>query len=303
VKAEPATVELLPELARQYDEPIADSSMVPTYLISKAIRQQATVAIGGDGGDELFGGYPYYSWLQAQDEVRRYLPSGVRRMVRSIGRRLPLGFRGRSYVIGLGLDVPASIAESNLYFDRVARRRLLQSEPAASAAGHSPESFKTTLCRPTQSVLQQATAVDFRTYLMDDILVKVDRASMLASLEVRAPWLDPRIIEFAFRLPDELRATATRRKVLLRALAGRVLPPSFDVDRKQGFSIPLAAWFKGDWGRYIQDVLAEADSGLFNHAAIQALLESQRRGLVNTHRLFALTVFELWRRHYGVSVG
>ena len=303
--AEAATVDLLPQLARQYDEPIADSSMVPTYLISTAIRREATVALGGDGGDELFGGYPRYSWLLAQAGVRPWLPVPLRRMVGSAGRRLPLGFKGRNYVLGLSLDVPGSIAQFNLYFDAGARRRLLRNEPAATAAGRSPESFKVALCheRGQCSVLQQATAVDFQTYLVDDILVKVDRASMLAPLEVRAPWLDPRIIEFAFRLPDHFRATSRERKVLPRALASRLLPRSFDLNRKQGFSLPLDTWFKGDWGRYVEEVLREADPSLFQRDFIADLIAAQRRGLANTQRLFALTMFELWRRYYRVSVG
>jgi asparagine synthase (glutamine-hydrolysing) len=300
--AEPASVDLLPQLARQYDEPIADSSMVPTYLISRLIRREATVALGGDGGDELFGGYPHHCWLQEQAGVRRLLPVPVRRMIGAAGRRLPLGFKGRNYVLGLSLDVPGSIAQFNLYFDAAARRRLLRRDPA-SGNGCSPESFKAALCLRGGSVLEQATAVDFQTYLVDDILVKVDRASMLASLEVRAPWLDPRIIEFAFGLPDRLRATSRDRKVLLRALASRILPQSLDLTRKQGFSLPLDAWFKGDWGRFVADVLREADPALFDRRAIDALLTAQRRGLGNTQRLFALTMFELWRRQYRVSSG
>jgi asparagine synthase (glutamine-hydrolysing) len=301
--AEPASVDLLPQLARQYDEPIADSSMVPTYLISKVIRQTATVALGGDGGDELFGGYPHYCWLQEQANIRRLLPVSVRRIVGFAGRRLPLGFRGRNYVVGLNLDVAGSIAQFNLYFDADARRRLLRREPAACAERCSPEAYKVGLCAGGASVLSHATAVDFQTYLVDDILVKVDRASMLASLEVRAPWLDPRLIEFAFRLPDRLRATSRDRKVLLRALASRLLPRSLDLDRKQGFSLPLNAWFAGNWGSFMEDVLREADPSLFDRGFIAELIAAQRRGLGNTQRLFSLTIFELWRRHYRVSVG
>ena len=301
--AEPATVDLLPQLAAQYDEPIADSSMVPTYLISRLIRHSATVALGGDGGDELFGGYPHYCWLQEQASIRRVLPVPVRRMVGVAGRRLPLGFKGRNYVVGLDLDVSGSIAQFNLYFDAGARRQLLRHPPAASAEGRSPESFKAALCPRDRTVVEQATAVDFQTYLVDDILVKVDRASMLASLEVRAPWLDPRIIEFAFQLPDQLRATSRARKVLLRTLASRVLPPSLDLNRKQGFSLPLHAWFEGDWGRFMENVLREADPSLFDRRFIAQLLAAQRRGLGNTQRLFALTMFELWRRHYRVATG
>ena len=301
--AEPATVELLPRLAAQFDEPIADSSMVPMYVVSSLIRREATVALGGDGADELFGGYPHYSWLQRQAQIRRLLPSPVRRLAGAAGGALPLGFRGRNYVVGLGLDAPGSIAQFNLYFDAAARRRLLRGEPAASRTARSPESLKAALAARPGSLLHKATAVDFQTYLVDDILVKVDRASMLTALEVRAPWLDPRLIDFAFRLPDRLRATATRRKVLLRSLAARVLPPGFDLHRKQGFSLPLDAWFHGEWGRFVQEVLREAEPTLFDRSAIDALLTAQRRGLGNTQRLFALTMFELWRRHYQVSVG
>jgi asparagine synthase (glutamine-hydrolysing) len=301
--AEPASVDLLPQLARQFDEPIADSSMVPTYLISTLIRQSATVALGGDGGDELFGGYPHYCWLQEQASVRRLLPLPVRRMVGFAGRRLPLGTKGRNYVLGLNLDVAGSIAQFNLYFDADARRRLLGRRPATAGDNGSPESLKVALCAGNQSVLRQATAVDFQTYLVDDILVKVDRASMLASLEVRAPWLDPRIIEFAFRLPDALRATSRDRKVLLRALASRLLPPSLDLNRKQGFSLPLNAWFAGDWGAFMEDVMRQADRSLFDSNFVAGLITAQRRGLGNTQRLFALTMFELWRRQYRVSTG
>ncbi|HQI75095.1 MAG TPA: asparagine synthase-related protein, partial [Candidatus Latescibacteria bacterium] len=148
-----------------------------------------------------------------------------------------------------------------------------------------------------------ATAVDFTTYLADDILVKVDRASMLTSLEARAPWLDYRIVEMAFGcVPDTLRAARGQRKILPRRLAARVLPAGLDLDRKQGFALPLRSWFKGDWGRYIEGVLSEADTGLFSRAAVRRLLAAQRHGLANEQRLFALTMFELWRREYKVSV-
>ncbi len=149
----------------------------------------------------------------------------------------------------------------------------------------------------------QATAVDFETYLVDDILVKVDRASMLTSLEVRAPWLDPRIIELAFRdVPDSLRAKGGRRKILPRRLAAKLLPAELDLSRKQGFALPLADWFRGDWGRFIEDVLSEADPALFDPPTVRSLVRGQSRGLANTQRLFALVMFELWRRHYGIRV-
>lgn len=126
---------------------------------------------------------------------------------------------------------------------------------------------------------------------------------MLASLEVRAPFLDHRLIDFAFgRVPDRLKATANERKILPRKLGARLLPASLDLRRKQGFSMPLDAWFKGGWGDFVGDVLRDADSRLFSQKAIQSLLEGQRKGRNNTSRIFSLTIFELWRRHYGVEI-
>jgi asparagine synthase (glutamine-hydrolysing) len=147
------------------------------------------------------------------------------------------------------------------------------------------------------------TAADFLTYLPEDILVKVDRASMLASLEVRAPFLDYRVIEFAFgRVPDHLRATASERKILLKKLAKRLLPPALDINRKQGFSIPLDTWFKGPWGDYLADTLKSAPKGLYDPGVIRELLANQRRGLPNGQRIFNLAILELWRREYDVQV-
>ena len=295
---EPATVEILPELARQYDEPLADSSMVPTYLVSKLVRRQATVALGGDGGDELFGGYGHYGWIQRQEQLRWVLPRPARALAARVGAALPVGTRGRNHLVAFGGDVRDSIAGVNLYFDAATRRRLLGGRVDGPAA---PEAYRGGLGAGARTALRQATTADFRSYLTDDILVKVDRASMLTSLEVRAPFLDPRVIEFAFgRVPDRLRATPGEQKVMLRRLAARLLPPELAAAPKRGFSLPLAAWFRGPWGAFIEEVLMDEGS-LFDRGTVRAMVERQRRGLSNTHRLFALTIFELWRREYGVA--
>jgi asparagine synthase (glutamine-hydrolysing) len=303
--AEPSTVELLPELARQYDEPLADSSMVPTYLVSRLVRKHATVALGGDGGDELFGGYLHYSWLLQQERLRRAVPEVLRRRMGNVAARiLPAGFRGRNYILGLGRELSGSIAQFNSYFDGALQRRLLAPLVKTGVLkGVPPEVYKTSLCRPGQTVLQAATTIDFSTYLVDDILVKVDRASMLTSLEIRAPWLDHRLVELAFgRVPDTLRATAGERKILPRRLATRLLPTGLDLTRKQGFSLPLSSWLQGKWGRYVKHVLADADPRVFDLATVRGLIEGQRRGYSNAQRLFALVMFELWRREYRVSL-
>jgi asparagine synthase (glutamine-hydrolysing) len=301
--AEPATVDLLPELARQYDEPIADSSMVPTYLVSRLIRQEATVALGGDGGDELFGGYPHHSWVQQRGRIGTWLPGPARAAAQAIVTRvMPPGMKGRNYLLSLAARPPYNIVQFNVLFDADARRRLLSPVGSHGRTSQTPEDYKAALCHPRDSPLRQTTALDFQTYLVDDILVKVDRASMLCSLEVRAPFLDPRLIDLAFRrTPDRLRATASERKILSRRLAAQLLPSTLDLTRKQGFSLPLRQWFKGDWGRYIEGVLTSREADLFDRRAVRQLFAGQRRGFVNTHRLFALLMVELWRREYGVT--
>lgn len=297
--AEPATVEMLPVLAKQYDEPIADSSMIPTYLVSRLVRQHATVAIGGDGGDELFGGYPHYSLLLKEWRLQRLVPRPFRKIVAGGARLLPVGTRGRNHLIGLGEGVPETIAHVNMYFDRATRERLVKHRASQRA-----EVRRSAIVRRDSTPLRAAMLADFETYLPNDILVKVDRASMLTSLEVRAPFLDPSMIEFAFsQVADGQRASAGGgRKLLLRALGRRLLPGALDLRRKQGFSIPLDQWFTGDFGVYMRNVLQESDDRVFDRTVIRELIRGQERGRSNSNRLFLLTMFELWRREYGITI-
>ncbi|MDO8500607.1 MAG: asparagine synthase (glutamine-hydrolyzing) [Gemmatimonadaceae bacterium] len=300
--ADAASVDLLPILARQFDEPMADSSMIPTYLVSKLVRRHATVALGGDGGDELFAGYHHYSWIKQQERTRSVVPRPVRRAIGAVTEKaLPVGFKGRNRILGYTADLDESLARWGIFFDREARARLAPS--LAFATSDAPERWKRTAFRERATTLQRATAEDFASYMTDDILVKVDRASMLNSLEVRAPWLDYRLIEFAFgRVPDRLRASSSARKILPRRLAARLLPKSVDLRRKQGFSIPLDAWFSGPWGELMEDTLRGADPAIFDQREIDGLLRAQRSGRAHSNRLFALTIFELWRREYGVTL-
>jgi len=153
----------------------------------------------------------------------------------------------------------------------------------------------------TPDLLQRNTRMDFENYLPEDILVKVDRASMLASLEMRAPFLDFRVVEFAFgSVPSRLKATSAERKVLLKRLCKRVLPPRFNADRKQGFSIPLPAWLKaGPWRDLFSEVLLDPKS-TFDRRTVANLLNGHGGRRNNAERLFGLTVFELWRRAYNI---
>lgn len=301
--AEPASVSLLPQLARQYDEPIGDHSIVPTSMLAQLVRRSVTVALGGDGGDELFGGYPHYIFLQKAERLRSMIPC----MVRGLGalaasHLLPVGCKGRNHIIGLK-DGPAnSISAVDVFLDETTRKKLLAPLYRSGYRPElSPEQVKQQYFDPALSIFQNAARIDFLSTMIDDYLVKSDRASMLHSLELRAPLLDHKLIEFAFgRLGDNLRAAKNERKVLLKTLGKRLLPPSLDINRKQGFTLPIDAWFKGDWGSYITDVLMEADPAIFDKKRIVQLLQGQRLGLANGSRLFAITMFELWRREYRV---
>lgn len=301
--AEGATVDLLPQLAQQFDEPLADSSMIPTYLVSKLIRQHATVAVGGDGGDELFGGYPHYTWFQRQEKVRRFLSPAARTIIaHSAEAFLPIGFRGRNYLQGLSGKLQNSLAFVNQFFDCKTRQNIfLAFNGYTSDYFARSEQYKVDLSSPGNTIIQKGMAADFMTYLADDILAKVDRSSMLSSLEVRAPFLDYRIIDFAFaKVPDSLKVVGSKKKILLRMLAKKLLPKELDTTRKQGFTIPLAQWLKGEWGVYMKSVLL-SPSSCFNTKIVAELFNSQERGFSNSHRLFALTMFELWRKSYKIS--
>jgi asparagine synthase (glutamine-hydrolysing) len=297
-----ATVELLPLLARQFDEPLVDSSMIPTYLLSRVVREHCTVALGGDGGDELFGGYHHYNRLLWMQNNLSWIPHIAQRVAGAAADTfLPVGLKGRNWFQALGTDLRTGLPLVASCFDRETRRRLMQGQTAWNLRAEQKREARIPI---SSSLLDRATRMDFADYLAEDILVKVDRASMLSSLEVRAPLLDYRLIEFAFgKVPANLKATPLTRKVLLKKLAARILPPQFDQQRKQGFSIPLASWLaSGAWRDYFNDVLLGSADCAFDRKTVARLLAGQSRGLSNSERLFGLVMFELWRREYRIPI-
>jgi asparagine synthase (glutamine-hydrolysing) len=299
--AEPATADLLPRLAHQFDEPMVDSSMIPTFLVSQLVRQQCTVALGGDGGDELFGGYGHHSrllWLQRRLGL---VPLPLRGAI-GLGaeKLLPVGVRGRNWLQALSVDLNNDLPLIASCFDATTRRKLMM-QHGTWATGAEAVVKKRVPLNP--DLLQRATRMDFSNYLAEDILVKVDRASMLNSLELRAPLLDYRLIEFAYgRVPSYLKATAYEKKILLKRLTTRVLPPDFDRQRKQGFSIPLAEWLKAGPFRALFHAVLLDKSCLFDRGTVLALLKGQDQGRSNGERLFSLVLFELWRKDYEITL-
>ena len=298
--AEDATADLLPRLARQFDEPMVDSSMIPTFLVSQLVRQHCTVALGGDGGDELFGGYGHYSRLQWMQRKLGPIPRPLRNDIALVAEKLlPVGVKGRNWLQGLGVDLDKGLPLLASYFDATTRGRLLATRSGWHAQA---EDVLRSRVPVHPDLLQRATRMDFANYLAEDILVKVDRASMLNSLELRAPLLDYRLIEFAFgKVPSHLKATAQDKKILLKRLTARVLPPEFDRQRKQGFSIPLGEWLKGGAFRALfQEVLLDKDASWFDRSFVEGLLKGFDKGHSVADRLLSLVILELWRREYKI---
>ncbi len=296
-----SSVDLLQQLARQYDEPIADSSMIPTYLLSRTVSRHCKVVLGGDGGDELFGGYRAYQSLLQRERLRGRVPAAARSAVAALARfALPAGTRGRNSLMALEGSAADGIAQVAVWTDHAdfsGTSPLL----ARSGSAPTPKSWRRGQVEATRGLPGAAMAADFRSYLPEDILVKVDRASMLCSLEVRAPFLDQRVIEFAFgKVPNELRVTSGERKILLKSLARRLLPASLDIDRKQGFTIPISRWLTPTIiDAWREDCRAEIRAVL-SEAAVRRLTRA-RASVAGEHGLFGVIMLTSWMRQYHIS--
>ncbi len=304
LEVEQFTMPQLEILAEQFDEPIGDQAIIPTYLISKVIGEQAKVALSGDGGDELFAGYSHYSWIKKQALLRQRTPPIFRKILADISRKyLPVGFRGRNHLVGVDGEIGNSISAVNMFFDKNIRKNLLSPLEGKFECTDEPEIFKKSTYQDQNSSLRNAMVSDFKSTLVDTYLVKVDRSSMLASLEVRCPWLDHKIIEFAFsKVPDSMRLSGNKKKILPKLLAQKLLPPGFDISRKQGFNMPMQEWFKSGLKTEMEKTLMDLDDTIFCKSTIREVVSSQEKGNNNMQRIFSLIMLSLWSRHYNVTL-
>ena len=297
------TPEVLTTIARQMDDPIADSSLIPTYLVSQLVRQHCTVALGGDGGDELFGGYPRYSKLLEMRQKLQHVPLSLRRTsATALLNHLPTGFRGTGLVQRSGLDFGGTAPVMNVLFSRRHRDQLI---PDLRGLPIRAETRESSTGLGGANCVEAAIRHDLQRYMPEDILVKVDRTSMMNSLEVRAPFLDVALAEFALaEVPTKFKTSASSRKILLAELSRRVLPQEFDRNRKQGFSVPLGAWLQNDpsWIRYARQHLIESTTFMTERPAAAALIASSQRGRSNAERILAVIILEEWCREFGVSL-
>lgn len=304
----PDAIQLADALPWFYDEPFSDSSAVPTYYLCGSTREQVTVALSGDGGDESFAGYRRYSFARREDWVRDHLPRRLRRALNPLADLypkadyLPRYLRAKSTLKNLAVDHDRAyfLSLTQKTYPRFLKRGLLRELRDYDPYHH----FERHLARcPTKDPLARMQYVDLKMYLCDDILVKVDRASMAHALEVRVPLLDPRIIEFAGRLPEAMKLDdAGGGKRVLKAAAGQLLPDSVLTRPKQGFVLPLPEWFRGPLAEPAQEVFFSqrgGASGLIRTEGLRRMwYEHQLRISNHATVLWSLFMFERWAERF-----
>src|SRR5438093_4360266 len=292
---------LLPALAEAFDEPFADSSALPTYLVSQLAAQDVKVALSGEGGDELFGGYYTYVADRLAERV-----GGLAPLARPLVERLPsssarasFDYRAKRFVRGAHLPPLERHHAWKEIFSADARAALTGRRSAFDPLDVYRARFAET---EGSELLARLQDVDLGLYLVDDLLVKTDRASMAHSLEARVPYLDPLVAGFALSLPDRMKVRGLRKEVLLRRAAAPLLPRRIVYGRKRGFSIPAAAWLRGELEPFARETLSAANlerQGFLDPGAAERVLDAHVSGHEDFSRqLWGLLAFTLWyERH------
>jgi asparagine synthase (glutamine-hydrolysing) len=300
----PRAVDLLPKLAWHYDEPFADSSAVPTYYVSQEARRYVTVALSGDGGDENFAGYRRYKLTFREQQLRSCLPAGIRRLVFGpLGQVYPkLGwapriFRAKSTFQSLARD------PINGYFHGISccppemKSQLFSPGVLKQLNGYdSVEVLRAHYDRTaTTDPLSRIQYVDIKTYLVDDILVKVDRASMANSLEVRCPLLDHKLMELIASMPSALKLHNGSGKYIFKKALTRLLPAEVLTRRKQGFSMPVAEWFRGPLKQAAYESIFKQPDELLNGGFLKTCWAEHQRGQRDwSALLWCVLMFKVW---------
>ena len=306
------TTDLVEHLMDFIDEPFADFSVFPTYLVSAMAAESVKVVLSGDGGDELFGGYDTYVAQSIYERYFQRLPRFVQQSILpSLLAQIPpqpakkgLINKAKRFVEGACLPDDLEHTRWMMFMSPRERLDLYQSEACAKLNGHSPEKTMRGLFQqaPYPDSLARQQYVDVKSYLVENILTKVDRTSMAASLEARVPLLDHRIVEFALNLPPHLRMHKGKTKVLLRQAATGRIAPSILSKPKEGFSIPMKHWLGGSLRPLMQEMLSPSrlqQGGFFDSTVVQTWINQHLEGRVNhSHRLWALISFELWRTRW-----
>jgi asparagine synthase (glutamine-hydrolysing) len=304
-------LDVIPKLPEFYDEPFADSSQIPTFLVSQMTRQHVTVALSGDGGDELFAGYNRYQFAE------RYW-SKLMRLPRHVRQLLATGLTGLSAdqwtrLAGLvpARGTPAQVGDKIHKFAAALRaedeaalyRQLVSHWNPADLMPHVAEPDVSGLDTSIPGLVEQMQLTDTMTYLPDDILTKVDRASMAFALEARVPLIDHRVVEFSWRLPRDAKIRGGVSKWLLREVLYRRVPRALIERPKMGFSIPLAGWLRGplrDWAETLLSEQRLREAGLLDVQRVRQVWHEHLSGRhSHEHRLWNVLMLEAWRERWG----
>lgn len=291
----------LEAIAPFIDEPLADSSLIPSYLISRLTRQHVTVVLGGDGGDELFGGYSDYPLALATQRRLGWVPRPLLGGISHLAGLLPAGVKGRNRLASLRGGPLQQQIWGSPYFDIALRQRIFNPDQLRQLEGEleQPEIMLLNLFHTGKDAVDCMTRAHFGSILPDDFLMKVDRASMANSLEARTPFLDYRLVEFAFsKIPSNWKVQGGETRRVEQILAKRLLPPQLDTKRKQGFSIPLDDWLKADNCQLLRNYIPYLPACI-NRDEIERLIADLFRGRANGARLYALLVLGIAMKNKG----
>ena len=307
----PNAVELLPKLVWHFDEPFADSSAIPTYLVSKMAREHVKVVLSGEGGDEVFAGYETYAAYRAAELYSR-IPRLIRKkLIRPIVHSLPAStkkvsfdYKAKIFVDGDDFSPERRHYWWKLIFSEDAKKQLYSQEMLSDnifddSFGEFAKYFDRT---DAVDMLNRILYVDTKVYLANDILVKSDRSSMANSLELRVPMLDHNVVEFAASIPPELKLNGFQKKYILKKAMEPLLPKKILYRKKKGFSIPASSWLRNELKEMVLDVLSPAQlkrTGFFNPEYVKELLNQHFHGVKDNSRpIWGLLTFMLWHRTF-----
>jgi asparagine synthase (glutamine-hydrolysing) len=301
---------LVGEIGAWMDEPISDPSLVPTYLLSRFTRKHVTVALGGDGGDEIFAGYPMYfgdhmarAYLAMPGFLRRGLVEPLVNLLPVKTKNLSFDYRARRFITACQFD---PVARHHVWFGSFTpndqEQLLTEDLRRASDSDIYRDARRLFAECDSNNITERMQSLDTQFYLAEDILTKVDRASMAVSLEVRAPYLDPRVAEFAASLPPSYKLHGYTSKYILKKAAKGLVPPFVWRRGKKGFGVPFAKWLKTELRPLAHDLLSPERlrrTGLFDPNYVARLQDEHERGIANHRKLlWTLLSFELWRESF-----
>ena len=310
VVSPPDVQNLLPRLVESFDEPFADSSAIPTFLVSEIARKHVKMVLSGDGGDENFAGYDNYKYYSLVHRINA-LPNWVKELALSVSGRFPdhinedsLTRKAKRFLAQTALDTPEQWAASRSQYSPLEKENIYSPEFKARLDSEKTDSFMNDYITRSENwnALEKFLYFDLKTYMADGILVKVDRMSMANSLEVRGPLLDYRISEFAASLHPSLKLKGLTTKYVLKKALKDVLPKDILYRKKQGFSVPLDKWFKGELAGYASSLLLDNNSTVqryFKKGYLENLINEHQAGRDNRHKIWALLNLELWHKQHS----